>query len=136
MFKEQLKQVMQDLKLNQSKLSILTGIGKSSISQYLSGKNTPTEDRQRDIAVSLGLSPDYFSSDSGVVVPVSNAAVKKLLPEDAARLMGISKESIRKGLQDGVFPWGYAIHTSERWTYFINAKKFAEVEGVELEGGN
>ena len=30
-----------------------------------------------------------------------------------------------------VFPWGYAIHTSEhRWSYFINAKRFAEIEGV------
>ncbi len=35
------------------------------------------------------------------------------------------------GVQQGVFPWGYAIHTSEhRWSYFINAKRFAEIEGV------
>lgn len=32
----------------------------------------------------------------------------------------------------GVFPWGYAIKTSaNRWTYFINAKRFAEIEGIE-----
>ena len=33
MFKDQLKKAMQDFNINQSKLSLLTGIGKSSISQ-------------------------------------------------------------------------------------------------------
>lgn len=34
---------------------------------------------------------------------------------------------------EGVFPWGYAIHTSDnRWVYFINAKRFAEIEGVKV----
>lgn len=38
-----------------------------------------------------------------------------------------------KGLQQGVFPWGYAVHTSgNRWAYFINAKRFAETEGITL----
>lgn len=41
--------------------------------------------------------------------------------------------SLIKGLQQGVFPWGYAVHTSDnRWSYFINAKRFAEVEGIAL----
>ena len=59
-FSEMLKKVMQDLNINQKQLSGLTGIGKSSISQYLSGKNIPTEERQKDIAVSLGLPENYF----------------------------------------------------------------------------
>jgi hypothetical protein len=57
--------------------------------------------------------------------------IKKLLPEDAAKLMGVAKRTIRLGLQQGVFPWGYAVKTSEtQWTYFINARRFAEIEGV------
>ena len=29
--------------------------------------------------------------------------------------------------------WGYAIHTSDnRWVYFINAKRFAEIEGITV----
>ena len=51
----------------------------------------------------------------------------------AAKLMGMNHNTVRKGLQQGVFPWGYAVHTSDnRWSYFINAKRFAEVEGIAL----
>jgi len=132
MFAEKLQSAMNELNLNQTKLSVLTGIGKSSISQYLSGKNIPTEIRQQDIAVSLGLAPDYFT---GNLKMNFSDSIPKLLPEDAARILNVGKDMIRKGLQDGVFPWGYAVHTSEnRWTYFINAKKFAEIEGVTVQG--
>ena len=45
----------------------------------------------------------------------------------------MNHETVRKGLRQGVFPWGYAIKTSENhWVYFINAKKFAEIEGIAV----
>ena len=54
-----------------------------------------------------------------------------MLPEVAAAYLGMDKKTIREGLQQGVFPWGYAIHTSQnRWVYFINAKRFAEIERI------
>lgn len=37
-FKEKLEKVMHDLNIKQKQLSGMTGISKSSISQYLSGK--------------------------------------------------------------------------------------------------
>jgi transcriptional regulator with XRE-family HTH domain len=133
MFKEKLNQAMVDLKLSQSKLCELTGIGKSSISQYLSGKNVPTEDRQREMAEALGLNSNYFEEELENKESVSYTTIKKLLPEQAGKLMGISKDTVRKGLQDGTFPWGYAVKTSpNRWTYFINAQKFSEIEGIDL----
>ena len=50
----------------------------------------------------------------------------------AAQLLGMNHDTVRKGLQQGAFPWGYAIHTSEnRWTYFINAKRFVEIERID-----
>lgn len=130
MFKYKLEQIMKELNLNQSKLCQLTGIGKSSISQYLSGKNIPTEKRQEEIAIALGLESNYFSNEKQAEQK-AEAVIKKLLPEDVAHLMGMSPQSIRLGLQQGVFPWGYAIPTSKhRWTYFINAKRFYEIEGI------
>lgn len=134
-FNEKLKQAMQHLGINQAQLVGMTGIGKSSISQYLSGKNVPSEKRQKNIAVSLGLDPDYFNRETPVVIKVSknNVGVSRMLPEDAAKLLGMNHNTIRKGLQQGIFPWGYAIHTSEnRWAYFINAQKFADIEGINL----
>jgi transcriptional regulator with XRE-family HTH domain len=138
-FDEKLKKTMQDLNITQKQLVAMTGIGKSSISQYLSGKNIPTEERQKNIALSLGLDADYFKEmETVAAVPVitsvgTGKGIKKLMVEDAAKILGMNHNTVRKGLQQGVFPWGYAIKTSEhRWVYFINAERFAEIEGVAV----
>lgn len=134
-FSEKLKKAMQELNINQAQVVGLTGKSKGSISQYLSGKQTPSENGQRDIALSLGLDADYFSKedDAPVVIAQTSGVVQKLDVEVAAKLLQMNHNTVRKGLQQGVFPWGYAIHTSEsRWVYFINARRFAEIEGVVI----
>lgn len=137
-FSEKLKQVMRELHLNQRQVCGMTGKSKGSVSQYLSGKQIPSENVQRDIAVSLGLDQDYFTKDNSqtVVLPtkeVRNGVIPRLDVEKAAKLLQMNHNTVRKGLQQGVFPWGYAIKTSEnRWCYFINAKRFAEIEGVAI----
>ncbi len=135
-FSEQLKAVMQQLGINQSQVVGMTGICKSSISQYLSDINIPTEERQKHIAVSLGLAPDYFSKENKQVVAFSkqalNEGIQRLDVMVAAKILGMTHTTVRKGLQQGVFFWGYAIKTSaNRWTYFINARRFAQIEGIE-----
>ena len=49
---------------------------------------------------------------------------------EAAELMGVSKDYIRIGLQRELLPFGTAIKMSNRYTYFISAKKFFEYLGV------
>lgn len=137
-FAEKLKKAMQELNLNQRQVVTMTGKSKGSVSQYLSGKQIPSEDVQSAIATSLGLDADYFTKDDErlVILPASevrDGKIPRLLPEVAATYLGMDKATVRKGLQQGVFPWGYAVHTSDnRWSYFINAKRFAEVEGIAL----
>ena len=135
-FSEKLRSAMQQLGINQIKVVSLTGKSKGSISQYLSGKQTPSADVQRDIAVSLGLAPDFFEQEESKAVimkPSETGKIERLLPEEVAPLLGMDKGTVRKGLQQGVFPWGYGIHTSEnRWSYFINKKRFEEIEGVTV----
>ena len=126
-FSEKLKKAMQQLGINQAQVVGLTGKSKGSISMYLNDKTVPSEKVQSDIAVSLGLAPDYFEQED------AEGKIKKMLPEEAAVFLGMDKGTVRKGLQQGVFPWGYAVKTSEnRWAYFINARRFAEIEGVAL----
>ena len=68
-----------------------------------------------------------------MVKAIRNGGIPTLQIADVARLMHKHKNTIAQGLQQGVFPWGYAIHTSEhRWSYFINATRFAEIEGISI----
>lgn len=135
-FAKKLKKAMQELNLNQRQVAALTEKSKGSVSQYLSGKQIPTEEVQSAIATALGLESDYFVKDDECVVvlptnEVRDGKIPKMLPEVAAAYLGMDKKTIREGLQQGVFPWGYAIHTSQnRWVYFINAKRFAEIERI------
>ena len=139
-FSEKLKMAMQQLGINQAKVVSLTGKSKGSISQYISGKQTPSEEVQKNIAVSLGLNPDYFeqevsesSTHKGIVEMASKDYIQTLDVTVVAKLMHMNHNTVRKGLQQGVFPWGYAIQTSEnRWVYFINAVRFSEIEHVAV----
>jgi transcriptional regulator with XRE-family HTH domain len=54
-FAHNLKSIMLEQNINQTDLSNLTGIGKSSLSQYLSGKNIPHSHRIAEIAEALGV---------------------------------------------------------------------------------
>lgn len=131
-FAEKLKKLMKDLEISQSKLSELTGIGKSSISQYLSGKNEPTKERKRHIALALGVPENYFNLFSESAATLQSSSVFNLPVSVAAKLMGKSKEFVQDGLKDGIFPWGYAVKMSTKWSYWINSKRFSEIEGIEL----
>ena len=51
--------------------------------------------------------------------------------EEASRLMGVSRQFIRVGLQKGILPFGYAVQVSAgRFTYFISRQKFFEHTGI------
>lgn len=61
---------------------------------------------------------------------------KKLKPKDVADALGISVQAVRVGLQKGVFPFGWAIKTSEsKYTYAISPKLFEEYLGERKKNG-
>lgn len=119
-FAEQLKQVMRDKSITLTDLSRLTGIGKSSISQYLSGKNEPTKKRKELIEQALGCS-------------FRRCEPTKLSVDTVARLMGKSKVFVYQGLRDGVFPWGYGVKVGTNWSYYISPVMFAKHTGIEVK---
>ena len=133
MFADNMRKQMAVHRLTQSEIAKMTGIGRSSISQYLSGKNEPTAERKIVIAEAIGCQVSDLDATETTSFPVdTDSKMKRLSVDQAAKLLGMNHETVRKGLRQGVFPWGYAIHTSEcRWSYFINAKKFAEIEGMK-----
>lgn len=51
---------------------------------------------------------------------------------EAARIMGVSQQFVRVGLQQGILPFGCAIQiTKKKYTYFISRTKLAEYVGVD-----
>ena len=131
-FSEQLLNLMNDLRLTQTQVSNLTGVGKSSISQYLSGKNEPSAERKKQIAVALGVDENYFEHIVKAPPVLTVGKKVKIRPDKAAKLLGVSYEFITKGLQDRVFPWGYAVQFTKEWSYCILAGKFSEYTGIAV----
>ena len=132
-FSQRLKKAMDEQRVTQSDLSTLTGLGKSSVSKYLSGKNEPMVNTMTLIADALNVSVDWLSGAVDEPSDDGSGHTNNLPVEQAARLMGVGKQFIRVGLQDGKFPFGYAIKiTGNRFTYYISPKKFTEYTGIEV----
>lgn len=138
MFGENLKRIMCERNFTVTKLSKVSGIGKSSISQYLSGKNVPSAERIRVLADTLECTVEELA-----VVPAGEKVVNKTPAGDssevfnvpvemAAKLMHKKNNFVYEGLQQGVFPWGYAVKTSSQWSYFISSAKFTEYTGIPV----
>lgn len=50
----------------------------------------------------------------------------------AAKLMNKNVEFLYMGLQQGIFPFGYAVKTSTKYSYFISSVKFEEYTGIKV----
>lgn len=130
MFKDELKKAMEAAEMNATSLSAATGIGKSSISQYLSGKNDPPDKKKEALAVGLGLEANYFLK--AAVQETITAETPNLPVLTAAILMGKSKEFVYQGLRDGVFPWGYGVKMGKNWSYYISPVMFQKCTGLTV----
>lgn len=58
-----------------------------------------------------------------------------MLVSEAARKLGMNTQTLRLALQQGLFPFGVAVHTSEnRYTYYINETRLEKyILGQDLE---
>lgn len=121
---------MDELDLTQAQVVSLTGIGKTSISQYLAGKNEPHKERQKEIALALGVQESYFQE----ILPLAEIQADENinLPVNVvAKLMRKSPKWVQQGLQQKRFPWGYAVKMS-KWDYWISSIKFSEHTGIKV----
>lgn len=131
-FSQRLKQAMDEQRVTQTDLCTKTGLGKSSVSQYVSGKNIPNGVRMKMLADALNVSPDWLSGSIDEPAIESNHP-DNLQVEVAAKLMGVGKQFIRVGLRNGTFPFGYAVlMPSGKYRYYISPKKFTEYTGIEI----
>lgn len=61
---------------------------------------------------------------------------RNLSIEDAANLMGKSKQFVRYGLIYGRLPFGTAVKMSKNWTFYISPEKFYDYIGLALPISN
>lgn len=100
-FAERLKEAMTTRKMTQLQLAATVGLGKSSISQYLSGRNIPNTLNLKQIANALDVSVDWLNGKDEEMNPIRNLRVA-----DAAKLMGVGCQCIRQGLKMVIYHSG------------------------------
>ena len=124
-FANRLKQVMEEKQVTQSELAAKIGKGKSSVSQYLSGKNVPKEDVQKKIAEVLECSVDELNT-----VHAEEDTAKNISVAECARRLGKSEQFVRIALQMGAVPFGFAVKNKSMYSYHISPKKLEEYIGA------
>ena len=99
-FKEKLIRAMEERGVSQTQLSGMTGIGKSSISQYINGKNVPSAQRRRQIEKALSLAEGHLDEKRP-------DRIERMTVQECARVMGLSREKLVRALEAGICaPWG------------------------------
>lgn len=124
-FAKRLKDLMTEMEMSQAELSLKTGIGKSSISQYLAGKNIPREEVKIKIAEALGCTVDCLNEDVEDKGCVSEG-LRRMTIGMVAKELGVSPQCVRVGIINNRFdpPIGTAVKMSSKWTYIIPRKRF------------
>ena len=128
-YSKRLKQAMEERNMSQAELAAHIGKGKSSVSQYLSGKNIPKNDVQQKIAEVLDCTVEYLNEET----PANNlteSGLHNVSVADAAKRLDKSEQFIRVALQMGTAPFGFAARNKTRWSYHISPKRLAEYVGA------
>lgn len=126
-FSNRLKEAMAERNMKANELAIKIGKNKSSVSQYLSGKNIPKDETKIKIAEVLDFPIEYFTIEDKTVsidkyqynVPIS----------EAAKLLYKSEQFVRVSLQNGTAPFGFATKNKTKFSYHISPKKFYDYIG-------
>lgn len=127
-FAKRLNQALNERQLSQCELATAIGKGKSSVSQYLSGRSVPRPDVQEKISEVLECTVEWLNSeiDSEDV----SVGLKRLTPAQTAKILGVGVQSVRVALQQGTAPFGFAVRNKTRWSYHISPKKLKEYVDV------
>ncbi|MFL2104170.1 helix-turn-helix transcriptional regulator [Mycobacteroides abscessus] len=123
-FSQELKKLMIQNEMTQKQLSDLTGLAKSSISQYVSGKNEPSAENKKRLMKVLEVDADFLEESESQPESTNNISISF-----AAKKLGKSEQFVRVGLQNGILPFGFAVKMSSKFTYHISPKKFKEYVG-------
>ena len=58
--------------------------------------------------------------------------MKRIKVSEAAKILGVSSQFVRLGLQRGTLPIGTAVKMSSKWTYYINPHLLELYLGIDI----
>lgn len=131
MFAENLKAAMDAALITATDLASLAGISNASISLYLSGKSTPRRKVLENLAAALDVDVPFLLREDPDDDDILGRC--RMTVQEAAKLMDVCPQFVRLGLQQGLFPFGFAMRTTpdgKRLQYYISRKKFSEYTGI------
>ena len=136
-FAAHLQEALVAARMTAAELSRRTGIGKPSLSFYLTGRVMPQEERIEVIATALGTTVNALADDEDEPhAETVQTGGPRMRVTDAARKMGCSPEFIRAGLRAERLPIGWAVKLCEgRWTYYVSGKQLAQWIGEHAPCG-
>jgi transcriptional regulator with XRE-family HTH domain len=85
-FADRLKTAMQQANVTSAQLSKQTGIGRSSISQWLSSKYVAKHDKVTTLAQALAVNPDWLLGAEPVVESTTDSPVTSLIDDELTTL--------------------------------------------------
>ena len=129
-FAKRMKEAMDERRITQAELAARIGKGKSSVSQYLAGKNVPREDVQKQIAEVLECTVEFLNSEISETNQNPEMNMKNISVSECAKMLGKSEQFVRVALQTGVAPFGFAVKNKSVYSYHISPKKLAEYIGA------
>lgn len=130
---KRLKEALESRKMTQKDLVDLTGLSKSGISQYISGKIVPSYDVQETIAQALDLYTQWFFEDEALPNDCEEK-IRNYRVTLAAKVLGQSPQTVRETLEQGRVTWGYATEKSTgKFTFHISFRGLAHYMQLSLE---
>ncbi len=123
-FAEQLKKAMIKQGFNQVELAKAIGKGKSSVSQYLSGKNLPNKD-------TLSVLEEVLDCHLTLEENIDVDEPLKISVGLCSKMLGKSEPFIRTALREGNTPFGFATKIHEKWDYHISPYLLKKYVGEE-----
>lgn len=133
MFAKNLKKAMARNEMPPYELCRITGIAKSSMSEYLSGKIEPKNNKIELIAEALGMTPEELTADVCEETEIPEKMPVRVPTKVAAKLLGMTTPCVVAGIRSGSLPIGYIYGKgSKRGTVYISPYKLQEAIGVTI----
>lgn len=116
---EELKEKLIEKNMTVTLLAKRIGVSRESVYRWLGGKCLPTKEMQEKINHVLGLKKIF-------VKPT------KIIPAQAAELLGISLPTFYAGMRAGSIPIGSAWQTNKNWSYLISPELLKNYVGERI----